>query len=90
MPLIKPRTRGRQLVKHRNGLDRENNELRYEFLGESPSTCSISGSIPNSRMTRTRSCRGRGRTAGASAELAERSQHASHPSGEALTATVAR
>ena len=39
MPLIKPRTRGKQLVKHRTRLDRENNETLYayaNFLGESP------------------------------------------------------
>ena len=39
MPLIKPRTRGKQLVKHRTRLDRENNETLYAyayFLGESP------------------------------------------------------
>ena len=38
MPLIKPRTRGKQLVKHRTRLDRVNNETLYayaHFLGES-------------------------------------------------------
>ena len=38
MPLIKPRTRGKQLVKHRTRLDRENNGTLYadaQFLGES-------------------------------------------------------
>jgi len=38
MPLIKPRTRGKQLVKHRTRLVRENNETLYayaHFLGES-------------------------------------------------------
>ena len=38
MSLIKPRTRGKQLVKHRTRLDRENNETLYayaHFLGES-------------------------------------------------------
>jgi hypothetical protein len=38
MPLIKPRTRGKQLIKHRTRLDRENNETLYayaHFLGES-------------------------------------------------------
>ena len=38
MPLIKPRTRGKQLVKHRTRLDAENNEALYayaKFLGES-------------------------------------------------------
>src|SRR5438094_10045725 len=37
MPLIKPRTRGKQLVKHITRLDRENNETLYayaHFLGE--------------------------------------------------------
>src|SRR5262245_55131304 len=39
MPFIKPRTRGKQLVKHRTRLDSENNETLYayaHFLGESP------------------------------------------------------
>jgi hypothetical protein len=38
MPLIKPRTRGKQLVKHRTRLDRENNETLYAYahlIGES-------------------------------------------------------
>ena len=38
MPLIKPRTRGKQLVKHRTRLDRENAETLHayaQFLGES-------------------------------------------------------
>jgi hypothetical protein len=38
MPLIKPRTRGKQLVRHRTRLDHENNETLYaysQFLGES-------------------------------------------------------
>ena len=38
MPLIKPRTRGKQLVKHRTRLDCENNETLYayaQFLSES-------------------------------------------------------
>ena len=38
MALIKPRTRGKQLVRHRTRLDRENNETLYayaQFLGES-------------------------------------------------------
>lgn len=38
MPVIKPRTRGKQLVKHRTRLDRENTETLYayaQFLGES-------------------------------------------------------
>ena len=38
MPLIKPRTRGKQLVKHRTRLDSENNETLYayaQFLGVS-------------------------------------------------------
>ena len=37
MPLIKPRTRGKHLVRHITRLDRENHELLYayaEFLGE--------------------------------------------------------
>ena len=38
MPLIKPRTRGKQFVRHRTRLDRENTETLYayaRFLGES-------------------------------------------------------
>ena len=38
MPLIKLRTRGKQVVRHITRLDRENNETLYayaEFLGES-------------------------------------------------------
>ena len=38
MPIIKPRTRGKQLVKHRTRLDRENAETLHayaQFLGES-------------------------------------------------------
>jgi tryptophan 2,3-dioxygenase len=38
MSLIKPRTRGKQLVRHRTRLDRETNETLYayaEFIGES-------------------------------------------------------
>lgn len=37
MPLIKPRTRGKQLVRHITRLDRESNETLYayaHFLGE--------------------------------------------------------
>ena len=37
MPLIKPRTRGKQLVRHITRLDRENNETLFayaHFLGE--------------------------------------------------------
>ena len=37
MPLIKPRTRGKQLVKHRTRLDCENNETLFayaKFIGE--------------------------------------------------------
>ena len=38
MSLIKPRTRGKQLVRHRTRLDRETNETLYayaHFIGES-------------------------------------------------------
>lgn len=38
MALLKPRTRGKQLVRHRTRLDRETNETLYayaHFLGES-------------------------------------------------------
>ena len=37
MPVIKPRTRGKQVVRHITRLDRENNETLYayaQFLGE--------------------------------------------------------
>lgn len=37
MPLIKPRTRGKELVRHRTRLDRETNETLYayaHFIGE--------------------------------------------------------
>jgi hypothetical protein len=37
MPVIKPRTRGKQLVRHITRFDRENNEILYayaHFLGE--------------------------------------------------------
>ena len=39
MALIKPRTRGKRLVRHRTRLDHETNETLYayaHFLGESP------------------------------------------------------
>ena len=39
MPVIKPRTRGKRLVRHRTRLDQETNETLYayaQFLGESP------------------------------------------------------
>ena len=39
MSIIKPRTRGKRLVRHRTRLDHENNETLYayaQFLGESP------------------------------------------------------
>jgi hypothetical protein len=38
MPVIKPRTRGKQFVRHTTRLDRENNETLYayaHFIGES-------------------------------------------------------
>ena len=38
MPVIKPRTRGKQFVRHTTRLDRENNETLYayaQFIGES-------------------------------------------------------
>jgi len=38
MPVIKPRTRGKHLVKHRTRLDQQNHEILYayaHFLGES-------------------------------------------------------
>ena len=39
MPVIKPRTRGKQVVRHITRLDRENNETLYayaQFLSEPP------------------------------------------------------
>ena len=39
MSLIKPRTRGKQMVQHRTRLDRENNETLHAyaaFIGEEP------------------------------------------------------
>src|SRR5438094_6101517 len=39
MSVIKPRTRGKRLVRHRTRLDQQNNETLYayaQFLGESP------------------------------------------------------
>ena len=39
MAVIKPRTRGKRLVRHRTRLDQETNETLYayaQFLGESP------------------------------------------------------
>ena len=39
MPVIKPRTRGKRLVRHRTRLDHESNETLYayaRFIGESP------------------------------------------------------
>lgn len=39
MPLIKPRTRGKQFVRHSTRFEYENNETLYayaQFLGESP------------------------------------------------------
>ena len=39
MSVIKPRTRGKRLVRHRTRLDQETNETLYayaQFLGESP------------------------------------------------------
>jgi hypothetical protein len=39
MPVIKPRTRGKQIVRHTTRLDRENNETLYayaKFIGELP------------------------------------------------------
>ena len=41
MPLIKPRTRGKQIVRHIARLDRENTETLHAyaaFLGESTAT----------------------------------------------------
>ncbi len=39
MPVINPRTRGKQIVRHNTRLDRENNETLYayaQFIGEPP------------------------------------------------------
>jgi hypothetical protein len=59
MPLIKPRTRGKQLVRHRTRLDRENNETLYAYaqcIGESteclPRTrSSFGGESPTRTLT---------------------------------------
>jgi hypothetical protein len=103
MPLIKPRTRGKQLVKHRTRLDRENNETLYayaQFLGESPEY--VLNQLIDTVLARDKeflqwraehrdSCvpgtRAHGRRVGGSRRTA---QHASHPAGEPLAATVAR
>jgi hypothetical protein len=103
MPLIKPRTRGKQLVKHRTRLDRENNETLYayaHFLGESPEY--VLNQLIDTVLARDKEflqwradhqdsfvprTRTNGRRVGGTRRGA---QHTSHPSGEALTATLAR
>ena len=103
MPLIKPRTRGKQLVKHRTRLDRENNETLYayaHFLGESPEY--VLNQLIDTVLARDKEfllwrgehqdsfvprARAHGRRVGGTRRAA---QHASHQSGELVTATVAR
>ena len=103
MPLIKPRTRGKQLVKHRTRLDRENNETLYayaHFLGESPEY--VLNQLIDTVLARDKEflqwraehqesfvprTRTDGRPVGGTRRAA---QHASHSSGEALAATGAR
>jgi hypothetical protein len=56
MPLIKPRTRGRQLVKHRRRLDRVNTDplsAYAHFLGES--TEYVLNQVIDTVLARTRS-----------------------------------
>jgi hypothetical protein len=103
MPLIKPRTRGKQLVKHRTRLDRENNETLYayaQFLGESPEY--VLNQLIDTVLARDKEflqwraehqdsfvprARSHGRRVGGSRRAA---QHTAHQSGEPLAATVAR
>src|SRR5262249_11232613 len=103
MPLIKPRTRGKQLVKHRTRLDRENNETLYayaHFLGESPEY--VLNQLIDTVLARDKEflqwrgqhqdsfvprTRTNGRRGGGARRAA---QHAAHSSGETLAATVAR
>ena len=103
MPLIKPRTRGKQLVKHRTRLDRENNETLYayaHFLGESPEY--VLNQLIDTVLARDKEFlqwRGehqdsfvpRTRTNGRRTSGARRAaQHAAHSSGDTLASTVAR
>ena len=103
MPLIKPRTRGKQLVKHCTRLDRENNETLYayaHFLGESPEY--VLNQLIDTVLARDKEfvqwrvehqdtfvprTRTHGRRAGGNRRT---SQHAAHHAGEPITAAVAR
>ena len=103
MPLIKPRTRGKQLVKHRTRLDRENNETLYayaHFLGESPEY--VLNQLIDTVLARDKEflqwrvehqdsfvprTGSHGRRVGGSRRAAP---HAPHQSGEPLAATAAR
>src|SRR5436190_598544 len=103
MPLIKPRTRGKQLVKHRTRLDRENNETLYayaQFLGESPEY--VLNQLIDTVLARDKEflqwraehrdsfvprARSHGRHVGASRRVP---QHTAPQSGESVAATVAR
>ena len=103
MPLIKPRTRGKQLVKHRTRLDRENNETLYayaQFLGESPEY--VLNQLIDTVLARDKEflqwrsehqdsfvprARSHGRRVGGSRRAP---QHTAHQSGESVAATVAR
>lgn len=103
MPLIKPRTRGKQLVKHRTRLDRQNNETLYayaHFLGESPEY--VLNQLIDTVLARDKEfikwrgehqdsfvpgTRAHDRRA---SENRRTAQHPSHQSGEPLTAAAAR
>ena len=103
MPLIKPRTRGKQLVKHRTRLDRENNETLYayaHFLGESPEY--VLNQLIDTVLARDKEflqwrtehqesfvprTRTHTRRGGGARRAAP---HASHPSGDPVAATTVR
>ncbi len=103
MPLIKPRTRGKQLVKHRTRLDRENNETLYayaHFLGESPEY--VLNQLIDTVLARDKEfvqwrgehqdsfvprTRSNGRRGGSSRRPP---QHVSHHSGEPIAAAATR
>lgn len=101
--MIKPRTRGKQLVKHRTRLDRENNETLYayaHFLGESPEY--VLNQLIDTVLARDKEfvtwradhqgsfvpgSRAHGRRNAASKRTPH---HASHPSGEVAHAVASR
>jgi hypothetical protein len=103
MPLIKPRTRGKQLVKHRTRLDRENNETLYayaHFLGESPEY--VLNQLIDTVLARdkefvqwraahaTSFVPGAKSRAHRNAGAVRRAQHTASPSGELVTAATSR